>query len=331
MASSNAPTLAKILDAIAGLNTRMTSIESKVDILGENVTKLMKYNDNESKIQEATLTSQVKKALEEDIYIYPTYTIKIVQYGNFFTHKSNNAVTDIDGCLLVTDMTRGAFTGPLRNALTDTLYFIEAKHGFTASLIDKKLRQFCTILSTLNDVRNKKLVPNSPPKTKFDKMVTDLKLESFPADIRFVFASDYIDPDIAEFISGINHGEIDEKTYNTYLMRQLYSHKLIGDILKDDAVSPQMKSIFRDGKAPIEYIYDLFNVNNVSVSNRPGSAYEKGKASIMSYKDRILPMLPPYRSVKGYHDRLRGKLSLFYNGMYVTKQIKRNASLANGI
>ena len=357
MTSPNAPILAKILEAIngitvrldtiehntavrfdrletrmTGLETRMTGLERRVDNLANTVDTLIKYNRNEARTQEVILTNRVKESLEEDEYTYPTHTIRSFPFGNFFIPSSNNAFTDIDGCLLIKSNSHGNnLSGALKNSVKDAVYIIEVKHGFTKALIDYKLKQFCTILSVFNDIRNEKLVPSNPPRTQFDTMVTNFTLANFLENIQFVFASDYIDPDLAEFISAINAGTINEEMYNTYLMRQLYSHLLINDILNDKDVNGQIKSIFRDGLAPIRDIYDLFTIKDLStVKNKAKLAYERKKNSIAPYKERILNLLPPFNTVKGCYETLKGRLSMFYDGVYMKKTLMRNASLFNG-
>lgn len=367
--SPNAPMLVKILDAInginvrldtierntelrfdkletrmAGLETRMTGLETrmsgvesrlstverKITSLESGVASLTSYKNNETRAQEIIFTNRLKEALEEDEYMYPTYTIRVLPFGNFYTPASNSPLTDIDGCLFIKG-NQCDTNNVLKHLMNDAVYFIESKHGFTKTLVDYKLKQFCTILTILNDIRTKKLVPNTPPKTHFDTMVTNYNLTRFPADIRFVFASDYIDPDLTEFILAINSGSINEEVYNTYLMRQFYSHPFINDVLNDNNVKSMCKSIFREGVAPITDIYNLFVVKDPSaIKNKADAAYEKAKQSIMPYKERILNLLPPFNTVKQYYQMLRGRLSVFYDGEYIREPFARNASLLNG-
>lgn len=309
--SPNTPILHKILERLDKIDNRLDKLEVRVGTLEKTVNNIQSYIKNESDIQENRLTLHMKELLHG---IYNTANIQSSLLKEFYTPSSNKILTDLDGCLIVKSHSgpvrvRNSRTGMNRNIMFDRVYIIEAKHGLTKSLIDKKLEQFCIILDTFQKIHTGVYTPKNIPDTKFDNMVLSYDLQDFPEDIYFMFASDDLSEDLRNFLILVNNGDVTESKYNEYQMKNLKSHLIISDILNDTSVGGIMKSQLNDAKT-IEDIYALFTTPKKSSNstNKYLTIVEEHRHTIMPYKSRLLSLLVPYSSVSSCYSTLKGKI-----------------------
>jgi len=341
--SPNTPILLKILD-------RLDKLETSVDILNKSVNTLNKsfhildesfhtldesfhtldesfhaYTKRESDIQEYHTTRSVKRLLQEQ---FPFAKIHISPLKNFYIPTSIEIYTDIDGCIILESPpvlvknTKGAS----KELIQKQVYIIEAKHGLTKTMIDKKLKQFCTMYDILKGIQTGLVLIPDPPVTRFDNMVISYNLHEFPEDVHFVFASDDITEEDYLFLSSIANGTLTESLYNSYLMKYLKSHKIITDILDDIDVNKLIKNIVKNATS-INEIYSLFVKTELPRNaSKFSKAVESQKDSVAKYKDSILNLLIPFSNMNPCYESLKGRLKV-YSSYELSYILSSNLSL----
>lgn len=291
----NTTILLKILEGLDSIDRRVCMIENRLDTISS-------YIENESKIQERRATYCLKKTLSG------RYSHKIItesQLRSFYTPASNNIFTDFDGCVIAESpkgdggVREGAGEGGNR------AYILECKHCITKTIIDRKLKQFCTILDVFRNIKRGTITVRNPPISKFDNMVLSYNLQNFPDNITFLFVSDYISYEDCNFITFINTGKIDENKYNIYLLQYCKSHEVFRAMMDDKCVGQAIKSALVDATT----VEDMVHILGPACNSE--DAYERDKSTLNRYRRSLLNILVPFSSVKDYYKALVGHIGYY--------------------
>jgi hypothetical protein len=228
---------------------------------------------------------------------------------------SNQTFTDIDGCLLVQSLFRNNISGRYTNVVThdERTYFIEAKHGLTKSIIDKKLFQFCKLLDLFQKLHNGTLRARSTPVTRFDEMVHNHGLLSYPKQIIFIFASDSIDAEHEAYIQAINAGTLTEELYNNVLVSLFKNHKTYDEILEDRDIGSLIKAELRD-VLTFDALRAALTLAAVPTTRRQGALEKQKQALLEKYAERISALLVPYSAMTACFSVLKGHLATYSHG-----------------
>lgn len=126
-----------------------------------------------------------------------------------YTNRSNNILTDLDGCFLVQKKKDGFITDE-SCSLGPTIYVIESKSRFDKIKIDQKIIQICKFQQSLLEYMMVGSLSNNSK--KFQQMIKRYKLvENFRSlDFKLVFSYQFIDKFCIEYLESINNGTICE-------------------------------------------------------------------------------------------------------------------------
>lgn len=301
--STNTPLLLEILSQLKDVKSDIASIRT--------------YIHNESKIQEKTTTYQIRDILNKR-YGHATHT-SVGTLRDVYLPDSNQTFTDIDGCLLTQSR-----VGPViiknnngRNinvtSNDERTYFIEAKHGLTKSIIDGKLLQFCKLLDLFQKLHNGTLRAPSTPVTRFDEMVHNHGLVSYPKRIIFIFASDSIDAEHEAYIHSINAGTLTEELYNSVLVSLFKNHKTYDEILEDRDIGRLIKAELRDALT-FDALRAALTLAAVPTTRRQGALEKQKQALLEKYAERISALLVPYSAMTACFSMLKGHLATYSHG-----------------
>ena len=312
--SPNAPILQQILQKVNTIDNRLFNVESNVSTIISNLTTLDKkfntYVKNESDIQEDLITRNIQSLFSETrgiTAVYHRLPLKV-----FYIPTMNTPFTDFDGCII---QEFNPISIKNKNGKKDLeerkAYIIEAKHGLTKTIIDYKLKQFCTILDIFEGIHNHSIPIRNVDESPFDNMVHSYNLVIFPETIYFIFGSDDIPKEQEELLNRINLGTIDEDWYNEYIIKNLKSHNIVSQILDNRHVSINIKEAFKHANT-LNDIRNLFIQNTLSenATNRQ-RLLEREKLSIKQYTSGVLNLLESFEDVSACYKKLKGRLGLY--------------------
>ncbi len=132
-----------------------------------------------------------------------------------YTNRSNNILTDLDGCFLVqkTEKTQPfneSFKAADCSNVGPTIYVIESKSRFDKIKIDQKIIQICKFQHSLLEYMKVGSLSNNSK--KFQQMIKRYKLvDNFRGlDFKLVFSYQFIDKFCIEYLEAINNGTISQ-------------------------------------------------------------------------------------------------------------------------
>ena len=259
---------------------RLTTVETKLSNLD---AKLSQYIDKNSKIQENISTELIYTILRK--YIYRPVKISL----GVFYDIDGNILTDFDGCMLLYEPYFRKQNNQFRNNSTqihpdfkqNEIVVIEAKRNTTKKKVDTKLLQLTKITSYLNSLDT---LQNSH--FKFNEMVKEYKIDTWPKRINLIFATDDITQDIKSYIQMIHDG-ITKEQYDQYAFRTLRSDLVYQDFITNKKINSTIKHKVRQSKT-LDELYAILIQD-----------------SVRQYSEHMLGLIPPYSVLKPYFDLFR--------------------------
>jgi len=295
---------------LTNVETRLTNVENDIAIMKKDIKNLKDYNKNESAIREQKDSHALKQYLSD---MNHSATINMVKFGNFYIPFNNEPLTDIDGCVIFKTIPVPSINRNGKKIFLDNscVYLIESKHGITNAILNKKLKQFITILDLISKVQNNKYIKKS--KTyNFDTMIETYNIKEWPTHIKFLLASDKMTPTVIKLVTAITTDTLTDELYNALLFDNIKTHPIMQEIQNSEIVHDYVKKQLNICNSLIELEAIIYPAEPVKNTPSQLDFYDKRK-TILPFTPHIESLLVPIDEYKTMTNVLKGKIGFINN------------------